>query len=435
MCYYEAFYTMVKDWTVSDYRTPKIKAEVIVDMLISEFIEEIVAYGVYGKNESNKKLKLIAKEFPISRVEHDKLSPETIKIIKKYKDYKSGERPKLKDIGNLGNRQYASVEYLLKDEAGSTVYLVELKSTNDSVSGTQLLNMIKTCENGIQSLYYRFYDVVMNYCIVDKPNELESKKYLHLLKMNDDEYDKKEIKAFGKERQNNKVLMDKQLDMAERIFANKFPDKWKDNDKAEIKIVYLSLQKIENDEIIKEAKSEKKKIEEGKDKKKKEAMAKAKIDIEEAQRSYLCAPVILKGIVNNLVFTNMLESDKRAKWKKVKYILKELLIDKNYWFWRKVMSVEKFDADMEKLYYLLRDTPKAKLPGLGNCPEYQELYDSALENGPDEYIWFTEKADIVVYYLAGSEDSNARFAGCNIDDIPGLIMEEILTGKARLSDS
>jgi hypothetical protein len=59
---------MVKDWTVSDYRTPKIKAEVIVDMLISEFIEEIVAYGVYGKEAYTKKLKLIAKEFPISRV-------------------------------------------------------------------------------------------------------------------------------------------------------------------------------------------------------------------------------------------------------------------------------------------------------------------------------------------------------------------------------
>ena len=93
------------------------------------------------------------------------------------------------------------------------------------------------------------------------------------------------------------------------------------------------------------------------------------------------------------------------------------------------MSIEKFDEDMEKLYYLLRDTPKAKLPGLGNCPEYQELYDSALENGPDEYIWFTEKADIVVYYLAGSEDSKARFAGCNIDDIPELIMTEILMGN------
>ena len=99
------------------------------------------------------------------------------------------------------------------------------------------------------------------------------------------------------------------------------------------------------------------------------------------------------------------------------------------------MSVEKFDEDMEKLYYLLRDTPKAKLVGLGNCPEYQELYDSALENGPDEYIWFTEKADIVVYYMAGSEDSNARFAGRNIDDIPGLKMKEILTEKGRLSYS
>lgn len=310
---YKMFYHMVKDWTVSDYRMPKIKAEVIVDMLISEFIEEIVAYGVYGKNASKEKLKLLAKEFPISRVEHDKLSPETIKIIKKYKNYKSGERPKVKDIGNLGNRQYASVDYLLKDEAGSTVYLVELKSTNDSVSGTQLLNMIKTCENGIQSLYYRFYDVVMNYCIVDNPPKLESKKYLHLLKMNDDEYGKKEIEVFGKERQNHKDLMDKQLDMAERIFANKFPDKWKDNDKAEIKIVYLSLQNIDNEVIIK----------------------KAKIDIKESQRPYLRNPIILEDIVNDPKFTNMLKIDKRAKWEKVKDILKELLLGKNDWFLEK----------------------------------------------------------------------------------------------------
>ena len=162
-------------------------------------------------------------------------------------------------------------------------------------------------------MYYRFYDVVMNYCIVDKPNELESKKYLHLLKMNDDEYDKKEIKVFGKERRNNKDLMDKQLDMAERIFANKFPNEWKDNDKAEIKIVYLSLQNIENEEIIK----------------------KAKIDIKESQRSYLRKPIILDDIVNNREFTNMLKSEKRAKWEKVKDILKELLLGKNDWFLEK----------------------------------------------------------------------------------------------------
>ena len=93
------------------------------------------------------------------------------------------------------------------------------------------------------------------------------------------------------------------------------------------------------------------------------------------------------------------------------------------------MSIEKFDEDMEKLYHLLRDLPKEKLPGLGSCPEYQELYDSAQENEPDEYIWFAGKFDIVAHYLAGSEDSKARFAGCNIDDIPELIMTEILMGN------
>ena len=31
------FYEMVKDWTVSDFRTPGIKAEVIVDMLLSDW--------------------------------------------------------------------------------------------------------------------------------------------------------------------------------------------------------------------------------------------------------------------------------------------------------------------------------------------------------------------------------------------------------------
>lgn len=32
------FYNLVKEWTVSDYCTPGIKAEVILDMLISDFI-------------------------------------------------------------------------------------------------------------------------------------------------------------------------------------------------------------------------------------------------------------------------------------------------------------------------------------------------------------------------------------------------------------
>jgi len=82
MCEYEAFYNMVEKWTVSDYRTQKIKAEVLVDMLISEFIEEIVYYKL-GKDE---KAILIAKEFPITRVGQCGLKEERKNLIQKIKD-------------------------------------------------------------------------------------------------------------------------------------------------------------------------------------------------------------------------------------------------------------------------------------------------------------------------------------------------------------
>jgi hypothetical protein len=58
----------------------------------------------------------------------------------------------------------------------------------------------------------------------------------------------------------------------------------------------------------------------------------AEIDIKESQRSYLRNRIILEDIVNNQInnqkFTNMLKIDKRAKWEKVKDILKELLLYK-----------------------------------------------------------------------------------------------------------
>ena len=96
---------------------------------------------------------------------------------------------------------------------------------------------------------------------------------------------------------------------------------------------------------------------------------------------------------------------------------------------KQTMNMKNFDYNVWKLYLMLRETPKDKLPGLGNCPEYQELYASARENDPGEYIWFTETFDVVAYLLAGGEDSQARFVDYDMDDIPGLVMEEILTGK------
>ena len=91
---------------------------------------------------------------------------------------------------------------------------------------------------------------------------------------------------------------------------------------------------------------------------------------------------------------------------------------------------ERFDKYAERLYRLLRETPKDKLPGLDNCPEYQELYDSARKNDPDDYIWFTETIDVVSYDLSMEEYNPRRFTPRpDMEDMPELIMEEILTGK------
>lgn len=94
------------------------------------------------------------------------------------------------------------------------------------------------------------------------------------------------------------------------------------------------------------------------------------------------------------------------------------------------MSVEVFDKTSENLYRLLRETSKDKLPGLENCQEYRELYISACENGPDDYIWFTETMDLAAHILSGTEDGRGRFAPMSdMNEMPRLIMEEILTGK------
>ena len=87
-----------------------------------------------------------------------------------------------------------------------------------------------------------------------------------------------------------------------------------------------------------------------------------------------------------------------------------------------------FNEYAEKLYRLLRETPKDKLQGLDNCPEYQELYDSAREN--DAWCWFSETMDVVAYDLSMEEYNPRRFIPRpDMEDMPELIMEEILTGK------
>ena len=124
MSEYQAFYEMVKKWTVWDYRTQGLKSEVIVDMLISDFIEEMVAANLEKVDVND--VKLLAKEFPIRT--------------------------------NKKNRLNAKVDFLVKVK--NDLYLIELKSTNASLKDKQKKRMKDAEKNGVEDLWKFFFQIV-----------------------------------------------------------------------------------------------------------------------------------------------------------------------------------------------------------------------------------------------------------------------------------
>lgn len=128
------FFDMVKYWTISDYKTPGIKAEVILDMLISEFIEDLISYHCGGE-----RVTLLAKEFPIRT--------------------------------NDDNYLNAKVDYLVS--TGKKLILVELKTTKDSYKSEQEDRMREAIKDGAKKLIV-FYNEICNF---KKGNSLDSKKY------------------------------------------------------------------------------------------------------------------------------------------------------------------------------------------------------------------------------------------------------------------
>lgn len=117
------FYDMVKEWTVSDYCTPGIKAEVILDMLISDFIGDLLQFHY----NNMKKVTLLLKEYPIKIYEE--------------------------------NNRNAKVDYLVCVEDEKLV-LVELKTTNDSFSDEQKYRMQKAVGRGAESLIDFYNNIV-----------------------------------------------------------------------------------------------------------------------------------------------------------------------------------------------------------------------------------------------------------------------------------
>lgn len=187
------FFDMVKKWTINDYRTQAIKSEVIIDMLISEFIGEMIA----AKHDcALGEVKLLAKEFPI-------------------------------DIGSDDLRN-AKVDYLVSVK--DTLCLVELKTTEDSHSADQKKRMIDVINgnDGAGNMLGFFFDIIRSKRRT--PSKMDSKKYFYTL-----ERMKKEF--YGTSNQVDDEQF--QADMIAK-FAHRAPE-----------IIYLELEKPSNDDFLK----------------------------------------------------------------------------------------------------------------------------------------------------------------------------------------
>lgn len=137
---YEKFYKLVKEWTVRDYFTPGMKAEVIIDMLISDFVEDLIGSHYWGNEQGEHQVTLLMKEFPIRT--------------------------------NEENNRNAKVDYLVSVDREKLV-LIELKTTDDSFDKNQLERMKAAVNRKAEDLI-DFYRGIME---LKGQNSLDRKKY------------------------------------------------------------------------------------------------------------------------------------------------------------------------------------------------------------------------------------------------------------------
>ena len=89
------------------------------------------------------------------------------------------------------------------------------------------------------------------------------------------------------------------------------------------------------------------------------------------------------------------------------------------------MSLKHFDEQIYELYELLRKGQVADFPGLGKSAAYQELFQAAQDNEPEDFVEFLTLFEYIAFYLAGGEDDKARFFGKAIEDLPNLILQDL----------
>ena len=94
----------LKNEVMKDYFTANVKAEVLIDTILTPVIDEILTFFVNGK-DSDSKVKLLAKEFPLP-----------VQNLSSCKDEDSGQSKKL-------SYRSRNVDYLMSDR--KCIYFVE----------------------------------------------------------------------------------------------------------------------------------------------------------------------------------------------------------------------------------------------------------------------------------------------------------------------
>lgn len=192
---HETFYNLIKFWTLNDFCTPSIKAEVIFDMLLSPFITDIVKVG----KKIDGPLILLAKEFP----------------LKLYQDNKG---PK--------------IDYLLMDDSTDDLYIVELKTDNKSFN-TKQYNNYTNVQTG-KNIGDNFYKII-------KDNTLD-KYYKNFKTAKNVKGSNKYIKMLY---QIASILEDKLPVDVSHLSKNELAKEIQDYlNKQNVHIVYLSIEEI-----------------------------------------------------------------------------------------------------------------------------------------------------------------------------------------------
>ena len=340
----------------------------------SEVIIDMLISGFIGEmiaaQEGCEKAMLLAKEFPIHTEKDD-------------------EGEKTENGGNLRN---AKVDYLVA--AGKSLYLVELKTTKESYNENQKTRMVQVEKKGNKKLWAFFFRVIASKC--RRKSELDSIKYMKTWKriqkeakipLEDESEPSEEMcKALGVEnlkQQDDKTKICNDF----RFLSEQFSG---------IKIAYICLKEDEK--------------------------------LSDVLRVNLEDLIYGKGEICQRFNKKLKSSDKYKAWYYVRKILDGCI---KCFEGRNLMDLDKFDAEVREIYDLLHGRKQEEFPAIAGSSHYKALFDSAQENGPEDFIEFLSDFECLAYELLGGRDEKAPFVGKEMEELPKLVLQELQTDCSK----